>query len=270
MSQPLRYALFVLGIAAFAYLALAGVLFFAERALVFPVPEGQAMPYVAGGTLEQIPLEGGTAFAFHLPAREGSPTVVFFHGNGEQLGDTTYLAERLRPHGLGFYAIEYPGYGLAHGKEPSEEGIYAAAQAALEHLHQKLGVPAERVVLVGQSLGSGVAAEMAVRGHGAKLALISPYTSIPDVAKKSFPFMPLRLLVRDRFDTASKAPGLKLPVALIHGTRDEVIPVQMSNALAGLLPHAMLYLVDGAHHNDVLEARGGQGLARLMEFAAGS
>jgi hypothetical protein len=259
----------VLVVVLFAYVAFAGVLFLGQRGLLFPVPPGAQTPTLAGGTLLRIPLGSAMAFAFHLPAEPGSPTVVYFHGNGEQLGDTTYLAERLRRRGLGFYAIEYPGYGLARGTEPSEAGIYAAAQAALEHLHGPLGVPAEQVVLVGQSLGSGVAAEMAARGHGGKLVLISPYTSIPAVAAGSFPFLPVRLLVRDHFDTASKAAGLKLPVMLIHGTLDEVIPVRMSHELAQRLPSASVHLVEGAHHNDILEARGGQGIAALVDFAAG-
>jgi hypothetical protein len=267
--RALRVVIVVLVTLLFAYVALAGVLYLGQRGLLFPAPPGVTEPELTGGTLLRIPSGGGTAFAFHLPGDPGAPTVAFFHGNGEQLGDTLYLAERLRRLGLGFYSVEYPGYGLARGTEPSEAGIYAAAQAGLEHLHGALGVPAERVVLVGQSLGSGVAAEMAARGHGAKLALISPYTSIPDVAARTFPFLPLRLLVRDHFDTASKAHRLKLPVALIHGTRDEVIPVGMSRELARLLPGATLHLVDGAHHNDILDARGGEGMAALVSFISG-
>ena len=156
--------------------------------------------------------------------------------------------------GLGFYAVEYPGYGLAAvGQGPSEKGIYAAAERALAHLHEELGVPRERTVLQGQSLGSGVAVEMAKRGLGTRLVLITPYTSIVEVGARIFPWLPASLLVRDPFDSAAKAPELKLPVLIVHGTRDEVIPVDMGQRLGTLFPNATTRILEGRRHNDVLD-----------------
>jgi uncharacterized protein len=175
------------------------------------------------------------------------------------------LAQRFQEAGLGFYAVEYPGYGLAAGQEPSEKGIYAAAEAALAHLHGTLGVPRERTVLQGQSLGSGVAVEMAKRGHGARLVLISPYTSITEMGARIFPLLPASLLVRDPFDSAAKAPGIELPVLIVHGTRDEVIPVDMGQRLGTLFPNATVSLLEDRSHNDVLERPAI--LLEMMEFA---
>lgn len=250
------------------YVALCLLLYFTQRDMLFPAPPGAREPALPGATLLRIPgPESTTAFAFHVPAPEGAPTVVHFHGNGEQLADEAWLAERFQEAGFGFYGVEFPGYGLAAGQGPSEKGAYVAAEAALEHLHRELGVPRERVVLEGQSLGSGVAVEMAQRGHGARLVLITPYTSIVDMGAKLFWWLPVRLLAKDVFDSASKAPGLTLPVLIVHGTRDEVIPTEMGRKLGTLFPNATVRLIEGMHHNDVIHAPGV--LEEVMRFARG-
>jgi hypothetical protein len=221
---------------------------------------------MSGATLLRIAgPEGSTVYVLHVPAPPGAPTVVHFHGNGDQLADQVVVARRFQEAGLGFYVMEYPGYGLAADRGPSEQRIYAAAETALAHLHTALGVPREHTVLQGQSLGSGVAVEMARRGLGARLVLLTPYTSIADMGARMFPFLPARLLARDRFDSASKAPSLTLPVLIVHGTRDEVIPVDMGQTLGRLFPHATVRLVEGATHNDVFYAPGV--LPELVRFA---
>ena len=251
-----------------AYLALAVAACAAQRAMLYPAPPVAREPTLAGGALLRIPgPEGSTVYAFHVPAPQGAPTVAHFHGNGEQLADTVWLASSYREAGLGFFAVEYPGYGLASAQAPSEAAIFAAAEAALVHLTGPLAVPSSQVVLQGQSLGSGVAVELAARGHGARVALISPYTSITELGQRMLPFLPVSSMVRDRFDSAAKAPAVKLPVLIVHGTADEVVPFEMGERLGALFPSATLRRVEGAHHNDVLDAPGV--LAALQQFALG-
>jgi uncharacterized protein len=269
LSRAGRMLYLVIATLALVYVGLCVLLFVSQRSLVFPAPPEVGEPRLEGARLLRIPGPGGApVYVLHVGAREGEPTVVHFHGNGEQLGDQAWLAERHQEAGLGFYAVEYPGYGLMREQgPPSEEGIYAAAEAALEHLHGELGVPRERTVLQGQSLGSGVAAEMAKRGHGERLVLITPYTSIPDVGARLFWWLPVRLLARDRFDTAMKAPGLELPVLIVHGTRDAVVPVDMGVTLGKLFPNATLSILAGRTHNDVLDWP--QVRQEVMDFARG-
>ncbi|EAU61803.1 hydrolase of the alpha/beta superfamily [Stigmatella aurantiaca DW4/3-1] len=263
-----RMVLVGVAVLAGVYALLGGLVFFQQRRFLFPAPPGAREPVLPGATLLRLPgPEGSTVYAWHAPAPTGAPTVVHFHGNGEQLADAEWLAQAFQEAGLGFYAVEYPGYGLARGRESSEQGLYAAAEVALEHLHRELGVARERTVLQGQSLGSGVAVEMARRGRGARLALITPYTSIPDIGARLFPWLPVRLLARDVFDSASKAPGLTLPVLILHGSRDEVVPVDMGVRLGTLFPNATLRLLQGLHHNDVLSEPATR--EELMRFAAG-
>ncbi|WP_152621848.1 alpha/beta hydrolase [Archangium violaceum] len=260
--------LLVLVTVVIAYVGICLLVFLNQRHMVFPVPPGAREPSLRGATLLRIPGPvGSMVYAFHVPAPAGAPTVVHFHGNGEQLADGAWLAQRFQEAGLGFYAVEYPGYGLAAVQAPSETGIYAAAETALEHLHQQLGVPRELTVLQGQSLGSGVAVEMAKRGHGSRLVLITPYTSIVELGARLFSWLPASLLVRDPFDNAAKAPGLKLPVLIVHGTRDEVVPVDMGQTLGTLFPNATVRLLEGKRHNDVLDQPAT--LQELVRFAQG-
>ena len=176
--------------------------------------------------------------------RPGEPVIVYFHGNGMAAGEVEYIAALLP--GGGFRAIEYPGYGNEPGA-PTEDSIYEAAERQLK------GLPKDGVILVGQSLGTGPAVELAKRGWGSKLVLLTPFTSVPDAAQLAFPWLPARWLVRDRFDSASKASGITMPVLVIHGDRDEVIPYELGARLAPLFPNGKLVTIPGGHHNDLWE-----------------
>jgi hypothetical protein len=264
----LRRMLFILlSIVGFLYLALCVAAFTLQRSMLYPAPRAAvALPESLG--FSRLPLEGGLHVdVLHLPAPEGAPTVVHFHGNGEQLLNQQDLGAALHARGLGFLAVEYPGYGASPGS-PTEDGIYAAAEAALALLRGK-GVPPGKTVLSGRSLGTGVAVEMARRGHGARVMLVSPYTSITDMAGLTFPFLPTRLLVRDRFDTASKAASVGVPVLIIHGEQDTLIPVDMGRRLGERFPRATVVTVPGAGHNDVLERSGLTLVHRMAGFALG-
>ncbi|MHB8872890.1 MAG: alpha/beta hydrolase [Myxococcaceae bacterium] len=266
MPRLRRLAKIVVVTLAGAYLALVLAAFLGQRAITYPVPDGAREPQLAGATLLRLPGPGGsTVYALHVPAPPGAATVVHFHGNAEQLADGVPLAALYRAAGLGYFEVEYPGYGLAKAQKPTEAAIYAAAEVALAHLTGSLKVPRAGVVLEGQSLGTGVAIEMARRGHGARLSLISPYTSIADIGRRILPILPGDFLVLDRFDSAAKAPLLSIPSLVVHGTADEVIPVDMGERIARLIPGATVRLVEGAHHGDILASPGV--MEALVEFA---
>jgi pimeloyl-ACP methyl ester carboxylesterase len=251
-----------------AYVALYAIVGASYRALLFPAPRTVIEPALSGAELFRIPAEHGEVVALHASARAGEPTIVYFHGNGEDLADTVMLGRELHDAGVGFCAVEYPGYGLARGQEPSEATLYVAAESVLAELERR-GVPADSLVLVGQSLGSGVATELAARGHGAGLALLAPFTSIPAVARRFAPFLPIDLLIRDRFDNLAKAPRVTLPTLVVHGDRDELVPFDMGRALSELFPNAELYTIEGAGHSDLYVKDPGL-VRRLTSFARAS
>ena len=175
------------------------------------------------------------AGAFFPPPAPDRPVVLYFHGNAEAAAQNLPFAASLRARGLGVFLAEYRGYG-GLGGSPSEKGLYADGEAALAELG-RLGVPTARVVLVGRSLGSGVAVELATRHTVAAVVLVSAYTSIVDMGRTvAGPLAPL--VIRDRFDSLSKIARVASPVVLLHGTRDDVVPVEMGRRLAAARPGA--------------------------------
>ena len=125
----------------------------------------------------------------------------------------------------------------------------------------------DRITLWGNSLGTGVATEMAFRGHGSRLILQAPFTSIPDVAMTVAPFLPLRAIMKDRFASLEKAPFIQLPTLIVHGDADGVVPYRMGRRLSERFAHATLHTVPGGGHSD-LYLRDPTLLDRIAAFAA--
>jgi len=180
-------------------------------------------------------------------AAPAAPVAVYFHGNGESAAHNLPFAADLASRGIGVFLAEYRGYGGLRGS-PTEDGLYADGDAAVGVVRQA-GVPPERLILMGRSLGSGVATELAVRHDCALLVLISPYTSMVDMGR-IIAGPAARLAVPDRYDNLDKIARVRCPVVVLHGTRDEVIPVRMGRALAAAAPGAALVEVPEASHND--------------------
>jgi uncharacterized protein len=222
--------------------------------LLFPAPRLDRVPPLgdpAARLLELPHSDGSRTAAIHFPAPDGARTVVVFHGNGETMFDNVGHALELKRRGLGVVLVEYRGYGTTYGSPPSEAKIYEDGEAALAYLARE-NVPKERVALWGWSLGSGVAAEMAYRGHGSRLVLLAPFTSIVAMGKRLAPILPVSLLMNHRFDTLSKAPKIAQPTLVVHGDTDELIPFAMGETVARVLPNAKLVRVAGGHHADLL------------------
>ncbi len=206
--------------------------------------------------------------AIAAPRRPGRPTVVWFHGNGELVDGLVGLGERFAAADLGFVAMEYRGYGRSAGEgKPSEPGLYADALTLLDALELESKGPGEGIVLVGYSLGTGVAGEMASRGRGEALVLISPFTSMTDMASRIAPILPARWLVAEKFDTLSKAPKIAIPTLVLHGAEDELVPFDMGYALARAIHGSDFVSVPNGHHADMLHADDGMVFSRIVKFA---
>ena len=240
------------GTAVLASVALAFVMLTSLiRSMIFPAsgirfPEpGADEPWrlVRYETADGIRLAG----AHFAPASPDRPVVLYFHGNAEAAAQNLPLAMELHARGFGVFLAEYRGYGGLAGS-PSEKGLYADGEAALAELG-RLGVAPARVVLVGRSLGSGVAVELATRHTVAAVVLVSAYTSIVDMGRTvAGPLAPL--VIRDRFDSISKIGRIASPLFLLHGTRDDVVPVEMGRRLAAARLGARFVEVPEATHND--------------------
>ncbi len=230
---------------------------FQRRLLYVAVGRGDVDPPSGTRLATYEAADGVPVHALEIDAPGSVKTVVYFHGNGEVVGDDVPIARALARLGFSVVLGEYRGYGHSQPGAPTEAGLYADAEAVLRALEAR-GVGPDRVVLWGQSLGTGVAAEMAMRGRGSALVLVSPYTSMPDVAAEHFPWLPAGLLVRDRFDTMRKAASIRVPTVILHGTEDEVVPFRMGRAMARAITGARIIEVPGGHHNDLFAGAGGR------------
>jgi hypothetical protein len=227
-----------LGFAVVAYAALVGGLYLFERQLLY-FPD-RARPELLG--LEQLGVrevalsteDGLSLLSWYLPARPGRPVIAYFHGNGGHIG---YRAERLlrfAREGYGVLMAEYRGYGGNPGV-PSETGFYADGRAALAFLEHEAVAP-NRLVLYGESLGSGVAVALAAEHQVAAVILEAPPTSVAEVAQCHFPFVPAARMVTDRFDSLSCIGRVRAPILVLHGERDRVVPVRFGRTLFNAAP----------------------------------
>jgi pimeloyl-ACP methyl ester carboxylesterase len=234
------------------------------RRLVYFPREVTGWPVV--GNDIRIEIARGRRTARGLLSRSGGRLVVFFHGNGSLINDIAYVAGEFYRAGFDTLLVEYPGYGISYGQRLTEGTIYADSQAVLNHVIEQYGYRSDDCVLFGRSLGTGVAAELAANGFGARLVLVSPYTSLPGVAhQKVVPVLPY-LVMADRFATIRKAPGIGIPVRLMHGTDDQLIPFQMAIHLLDVFPNATLCSLEGADHNNVFQYIDAAGWQELFGF----
>lgn len=253
-----------------AYAAALGCGFLFYRRLLYPAAgRADTAPPVDARVLTCVASDGAPVHALELGGDSpASRTIVYFHGNGEVVGDDVPLARELVRRGFHVILAEYRGFGMSAPGPPSEEGLYADAEAVLDALAAR-GVGKDRVVLWGMSLGTGVAAEMARRGRGEALVLVAPYTSIVDVAVHFFPYIPVRLLMAERFDTLSKAPGIHARAIVLHGMRDEVVPFSMGQRVASEIPGAVFVPVEGGHHADLFVQDGARYYDLVRAFLEG-
>jgi pimeloyl-ACP methyl ester carboxylesterase len=155
-----------------------------------------------------------------------------------------------RETGLSVLVFDYPGYGRSTGT-PSEQGCYDAADAAFKNIVDEHQVTPTNVLLVGRSLGTGVAVELASRRLHRALVLVSPFTSIPDVAQAWCPLVPAALLMRNRFDSLSKIGECAGPIMIVHGSGDRRVPFSLGERLFQAVSERGRFLaVPGAGHGD--------------------
>ncbi len=239
-------------IAVAGYGLLVTLMYFAQRSLMYPGAT------VAGPAPEQAPwgeahlldmADGERLYALHSPASEGRPTLLFFHGNGDRITQYGFLAEGLASHGIGLLALSYRGFTGSSGR-PSEQDLLADALTAHDWLAARTAGP---VVLLGQSLGTGVAVHLArERPQVAGLILISAYDSIENVAASAYFFLPVRWLIRDRFRSDLWIADVAQPKLFVHGVRDAVIPIRHGQALYEAAPEPKeMRVYDAYGHNDI-------------------
>jgi uncharacterized protein len=233
------------------YLALVALLAAYQRKLIYPAPPPEAAP--AGfAPIELHTTDGLTITAGYRPARDGLPTVLFFHGNGMVWPDSAHVTELLASRGYGLLLAEYRGYNGNPGK-PSEQGLYRDGRAALGWLDEH-GVARSEVVLAGLSVGSGPAVQLANEFKPRALILVSPLASLPATVGEAYPWLPAQWLLRDRYDNVAKLPEVEARVLIVHGEADNLIPLAHARRLAAASPGAEFVSLPGRGHDMAGEA----------------
>ncbi|HCF25063.1 MULTISPECIES: alpha/beta fold hydrolase [unclassified Novosphingobium] len=229
-----------------AYAAGLGSLFYYQRSLIFPAP---SLPWPEEAGFETVSYrteDGLTLRGLYRAAQPGQPTIVFFHGNGDSLSGSLVSTELYAAAGHGLLLVEYRGYGGNPGA-PDEAGLYQDGRAARGWLAAE-GIQPERQILIGYSLGTGVAAQLALEQAPARLILIAPYTSLPDVVTHRFGGLVPTSLVKDHLDTAAKIARIGCPVLIMHDRDDASVPAAQGEALARASKGAKLLLFNGHGH----------------------
>jgi pimeloyl-ACP methyl ester carboxylesterase len=249
-TRRLKKAALNLLFAAMAYALIVLCARLLHRRVLYQPPGDAPAEVPEGATLLTATAADGVAVnALEFAAPKATRTIVHFHGNAETAEANAFLAREMKKRGFATVLVEYRGYGRSRGSSPNEEGLYLDAAAILDALAAR-GVGPDRVVLWGQSLGTGVAAEMAKRGRGSRLALVAPFTSTVDMASRIVPFLPASMVMTDRFDTLSKAPSITQPTLVVHGDIDDVIPFEQGEKVSNALPHStFLKVPEGRHDN---------------------
>jgi fermentation-respiration switch protein FrsA (DUF1100 family) len=232
------------------YAALVAGLFFGQRKLLFRCDAAEVDPAAIGLKAEIVRLkteDGESLLAWSIPPVPGRPLILYFHGNAGGLDLRVERFRAIAKAGMGLLAIEYRGYASSTGS-PSERGLKLDGEAAYTAAIAS-GVAPERIVPLGESLGSGVAVALAARHEVGALVLDSPYSSIADVAAATYWFVPVRALLRDPFRNELLIGSVKAPTLVVHGTRDAVVPIRFGEKLFGLANSPKdFWRVDGAAH----------------------
>jgi fermentation-respiration switch protein FrsA (DUF1100 family) len=235
------------------YLGALAVLFFAQRAFIFPIPQTQRTPPEAAGFPEAeehvlVTSDGEKVIVWHVPAKPGHAVVIYFSGNGDFLAGLVSRFRDITSDGTGLVALSYRGYAGSSG-QPSEQGLLRDAAAAYRFTTARYA--GERIVVWGFSLGSGVAVALAAEQPVGKLILEAPYTSIADVAASAFPMLPVRWLVRDQFHSDERIARVTAPLLIMHGARDPTIPLRFGERLFALAhePKQFVRFPEGGHND---------------------
>lgn len=241
-----RIAITVAVVIVFAYLVLCALLFVFQRALIyFPQPRSA----IAGAAAIALPVDGAEVLVT-ARAANGAKALVYFGGNAEDVTHSLPGLAAAYPD-RAIYLMHYRGYGGSTGK-PSERALVADAVA----LFDKVREHHDDIVVVGRSLGSGVAIQLAVSRPVTHLVLVTPYDSILELAARQFPYFPVRWLLQDRFESSKYAAKIVAPTIVIVAEQDEVIPRSSTDSLLANFRDGVttLKIIRGVGHNTISES----------------
>lgn len=277
MRAMLRFTMVLAAIFAAIYLGLCVLLVSAQRKFIYlPYKAIETTPADYGAAFSEVWIPGADNTQLHawwIPApRQPAPTLLYFHGNGVNISANAAQGVRLSEICCNVLLFDYRGYGKSSGPFPAEKRVYEDAEAAWRYLLDTRRVPPRGVILYGHSLGGAVAIEMAKRHPDAAALIVeSTFTSVADRAgmESMYRVFPLHLLIHQRFDSLRKIADVHIPVLLVHGEDDLVIPSSMSRELyAAANEPKQLVIIAGAGHENTAIVGGERYEAAVRDFVA--
>ncbi len=241
----------VLIAAVLAYLAIVLFMYVQQRSIQYLPSRAGTSPQAAGlsGVSEEriVTSDGETIVLWHAEPRPGMPTILFFHGNGGELADRVGRMSYYQSRGFGALFVSYRGYGASTGS-PTEAGLIADALAAYDFLRSR-GVAAQDIAVVGESLGTGVAVQLAAQKPVAAVALEAPFTAASDAGAEIYWWLPVRLLMKDQFRSRDHIGAVNVPLLIQHGDQDGLIPAAQGKALFAMAndPKELVIIPDASH-----------------------
>ena len=258
---------------AIVVLSLAGflaLLFFAQRWLVFPVSREihrtpDQPPYRLAYNDLYLPVSGGdTTNAWFFPCDNAQYTVLFCRGNGGTLSDWLDAGAMFHNAGFAILLFDYGGYGRSTGR-PSESRLYEDGRAAWQWLTGNRNIPAGNIVIIGHSIGGGVASQLATEVNPAALILQSTFTSLPDAAQEMLPYLFVKPFIRDRFNTIVKLARISCPLLVVHSPKDSLIPFAHGRTLFEHAREPKQFLeIHGDHNDGMFSANYMSGIASFL------
>lgn len=251
------------------YALLVGGLYFGQRALMYypdqtvpdpadnDVPEMRAVRVAVGGGIEILAW-------WHPPRTPAHHAIVYFHGNAGHIGERAFKAREMIDAGFGVLLAGYR-YNAGSGGAPSEEALIADARVVLRYTVDR-GIAMERIVLYGESLGSGIAVALAAYNDVGGLILETPYSSVAEVAQARYWFTPAKWLVRDRYDSMDRIGWVRAPIMIFHGDADTIIPIEFAKRLHDAAPDPKeAHFLPGGTHTDLYDLGAGRLVVAFLE-----
>ncbi len=238
-------------------IALAALYFLQDRLLYFPKREVQETPAQIGLDFEEVTLrtkDGVALDGWYIPADSAKATILFCHGNAGNIGDRLESIAQFHRMELSVFIFDYRGYGRSGGHS-SEQGTYLDAEAAWAYLTGTKGIDSNSIVVFGRSLGGAVATWLATQHRPGALIVESSFTSVPDIAARQYPFLPVRLLARFQYNSRENIAKVTAPVMIVHSPDDNLVPYRHGEALYAAANEPKEFLkLSGSHNEGFLQS----------------
>jgi fermentation-respiration switch protein FrsA (DUF1100 family) len=257
MTLPplLREIVFLVSLISLLFVVIALYLYLNQTNLIhlpdLPSRRLDGTPRQVGLSFKSVELsteDGVKLHGWFIPHEMPRATLLFFHGNAGNISHRLESLALFNDLGLAVFIIDYRGYGNSEGR-PSEQGIYEDAQAAWRYLTETRGIPEQKILLFGRSLGGAIAAYIAAKKNAMGVVLESTFTSVPDMAAELYPWLPARRLVRYHYNTLERMEAINRPVMVVHSRHDEIIPFNHGRALFEQANEPKRFLELSGDHN---------------------